>query len=333
MKIVSLLGLPLAALALAGCAARNGSAIHASGHIEATEVRLAAKVGGRLLELPLQEGDAVAAGALVARLDTSDAEHDLARAQAEAAAADARLRLLLAGSRSEDIRQASEELARAETERDAAERDLVRMEDLAGRGTATVKQRDDARTRRDAAVRAVAAAKALVDKLHAGPRPEEIEAARAQQQAAEAVIATVKQRIADATVLAPRAGIITQRAAEPGEVLPPGALLEVLTDLAHPWLTVYIDEPSLARVRVGDEARVRVDGRTDDFAGRVGSVADTAEFTPKNVQTPEERAKLVFKVKIALDNAQGVFKPGMPADAYFDDTRRTVQQGAARPGQ
>ncbi|MEW6336863.1 MAG: HlyD family efflux transporter periplasmic adaptor subunit [Acidobacteriota bacterium] len=322
-----LLVLALAAVAALACSDRGNGAIHASGHIEATEVRLAAKVGGRLLELPHQEGAAVAAGRLVARLDTTDAEHELARAIAEREAADARLRLLLAGSRDEDIRQTREELSRAESEFDAAQRDLDRLEGLASRGTATVQARDDARTRRDVAQRSVRAVRAMHEKVVAGPRPEEIAAARAQRNALDASIAAIRQRIADATVTAPRDGVITQRATEPGEVLPPGALLGVLTDLAHPWLTVYVDEPSLARVRLGEHVTVRVDGRERDFPGTVSFVSPVAEFTPKNVQTPDERAKLVFRVKIDIDNPDGVFKPGMPADAYFsehgaEDTQR-----------
>jgi pyruvate/2-oxoglutarate dehydrogenase complex dihydrolipoamide acyltransferase (E2) component len=130
-------------------------------------------------------------------------------------------------------------------------------------------------------------------------------------------VAGISQRIADMTVTAPRAGVITGRTAEPGEVLPAGAPLSVLTDLAEPWLTVYVDQPSLSRFALGNAVEVRVDGRTESFAGRVTFVSPVAEFTPKNVQTPEERAKLVFRVKIALDNRDGVFKPGMPADAYF----------------
>lgn len=311
-----------AALALAACGnGANGNAIHASGHVEATEVRLGAKVGGRLLELPFQEGDAVRAGTLIARLDSTDAEHDLARARADLDAADARLRLLLAGSRAEDVKQASEELARAQAELDAANRDLARLEGLAEKGTATLKARDDARTRQEVADRSVKAVRAVLDKLIAGPRREEIEAARAQKAAIEATIAAVNQKISDATVLAPRDGVITERTTEPGEVLAPGALLSILTDVAHPWLTVYIDEPSLSHVHLGDEVKVHVDGRQNDFTGKVSFVSDVAEFTPKNVQTPEERAKLVFRVKVALDNPSGIFKPGMPADAYFNAQR------------
>jgi HlyD family secretion protein len=309
------------ALLAVGCAnGRQNGTIHASGHIEATEVRLAAKVGGRLLELPFQEGDTVAAGAVVARFDTVDAQHELDRARADLDAADATLRLLLAGTRVEDVRQVEEELARSQTELDAAERDLARIEGLAERGTATVKARDDARTRRDMAKRGVAATRAMLDKLIAGPRAQEIEAARARKAGISATLAGIDQRIADMTVLAPRAGVITERTAEPGEVLPAGAPLSVLTALAEPWLTVYVDEPSLSRVRIGAAVSVRVDGRADAFSGKVSFVSPVAEFTPKNVQTPEERAKLVFKVKIALANRDGVFKPGMPADAYFTGT-------------
>ena len=327
----ALLAAGAALLVIAGCGGgRENGAIHASGHIEATEVRLAAKVGGRLLELPFQEGDAVAAGAVVARFDAVDAQHELDRARAELDAADATLRLLLAGTRAEDVRQVDEELARAQAELDAAARDLARFEGLAERGTATVKARDDARTRRDMASRAVAATRAVLDKLIAGPRAQEIEAARARKAAIAATVAGIAQRITDMAVLAPRAGVITSRTAEPGEVLPAGAPLSVLTALAQPWLTVYVDEPSLSRIRIGDAVEVTVDGRQERFSGTVSSVAQLAEFTPKNVQTPEERAKLVFKVKIALDNRDGVFKPGMPADAYFGESSQSTARSSQR---
>jgi membrane fusion protein YbhG len=309
----------LAAVA-AAVACGNGNrpaAIHASGHIEATEVRLAAKVGGTLLALPFWEGDRVKAGEVIARLDTTDAGHDLARAQADLDAADARLRLLLAGTRREDIERGKAVLARDQADLAGATLDLNRLEGLADRGTATLKARDDARTRSQMLASAVAADRAQLAELEAGPRPQEIDQARAQRDAAAAAVATIQQRLTDATVLAPGDGVITTRASEPGEVLPPGALLYVLTDIAHPWLNVYVDEPSLAFIRLGEPVTVRVDGRTEGFTGKVTYVSEVAEFTPKNVQTPEERAKLVFRVKVGLDNPQGIFKPGMPADAYF----------------
>lgn len=297
-------------------------AIRASGHIEATEVRLAATVGGRLLEAPFAEGEQVRAGELVARLDTALMDHELARARAEAEAADARLRLLVSGSRAEDIRRAEEQLAQAQAELDAARRELARLATLAERGSATEKARDDAVTRREVAERGVAARRAELDKLLAGSRREEIESARAQRAAAEAAVAAVNQRIAEATVLAPRDGVITVRAAEPGEVLAPGAPIAVLTDLAHPWLDVWVDEPSLAHIHLGQEVEVSSGRPSVTRRGRVAFVSPVAEFTPKNVQTPEERAKLVFRIKVALPNPDGVFKPGMPADATFSPAAR-----------
>ncbi|NOZ79288.1 MAG: HlyD family efflux transporter periplasmic adaptor subunit [Acidobacteria bacterium] len=326
MRLKSLPTVIILSLVLTAAACSNGRGdgrIHASGHIEATEVRLAATVGGRLLDAPLREGDPVHAGEVVARLDTTDARLELARAHAEAEVADARLRLLLKGTRLEDLDRAEQRLAQAQAELDAATRDYHRLEGLARKGTATAKARDDAGTRRDVAKRQVLALRAELAKLTAGPRREEIDIARAQRAAARAVVAEVQQRITDATVFAPRDGVITTRVAEPGEVLPPGAPIAVLTDLAHPWLNVYVDEPSLSRIHLGDIVEVRVDGQSKTFRGRVSFVSPVAEFTPKNVQTPEERAKLVFKVKVALDNPNGVFKPGMPADAYFSAHERS----------
>lgn len=318
LALPCLVPMALVVLAAAGCRGDgNDGRIHASGHIEATQVRLASKVGGSLLAAPLQEGDRVGAGDLVARLDTADAEHELARARAQAQAADAQLRLLLSGTRVEDLDRAEEQLAQAQAELDNARRDFDRLKGLAEQGTATEKSRDDAETRLQVAKRRTSALKAELDKLTAGPRREEIEHARAQRAAAEASVAAVDQRIREATVTAPRAGVITDRIAEPGEVLPPGAPICVLTDLDHPWLNAYVGEPQLARIHLGDTVTVRVDGQDKPFEGKVSYISSVAEFTPKNVQTPEERAKLVFKVKVALPNPDGVFKPGMPADAYF----------------
>ncbi len=308
----------LAAALAASCGGDGGrEPLRASGHIEATEVRLAATVAGRLLEAPFEEGQAVQAGQVVARLDTAASEHELARARAEAEAADARLRLLVSGSRAEDIRRAEQQLAQAQAELDAATRELDRVATLVDRGSATEKARDDAVTRRDVAARGVAVLRAELDKLLAGPRREEIAAARAQRAAADAAVGAVNHRIGEATVVAPRDGVITVRAAEPGEVLSPGATIAVLTDLAHPWLNVWVDEPSLAAIRLGDVVEVRAGQPPVTAQGRVGFVSPVAEFTPKNVQTPNERAKLVFRVKIALPDAGGAFKPGMPADATF----------------
>jgi HlyD family secretion protein len=329
---VPLAALPvvLGVLALAGCGDdAPADRLRLSGHVEATEVRVAAQVGGRVLDLRVDEGSRVAAGDLIARLDTADAELLLARAEAERQQADAQLRLLLAGSRTEDIRQAEAqvaaavaELAAARAELDAARTDLARFEDLLKRNSGSRKQRDDAATREQVADQRsrsgeerVRAARETLRRLRAGARPQEIEAARARLAAVEAQIATIRKSIADAAVAAPAAGVVTQKLVERGELIAPGTAIVVLTDLDHAWANVYVDEPLVPRIRLGQRASVFTDAGGAPIPGTVTFVSPRAEFTPRNVQTAEERSKLVYRVKVGVDNRDGVLKPGMPVEA------------------
>jgi HlyD family secretion protein len=152
--------------------------------------------------------------------------------------------------------------------------------------------------------------------MKAGFRPEEIDAARARVSAGEAKLAQLEQQIKDATINAPLAATVTEKIAEPGELLQAGAPLLVLTNLKEPWLTVYVGALDLPRLRLGQQAEVT----TDDGQSRKGTIsyiASQAEFTPKNVQTRDERVKLVYKVKLGIPNEDGLFKPGMPASARF----------------
>jgi HlyD family secretion protein len=303
-----------AALAAACGRSEPSNVITASGHVEATQVRIAAKTPGTLATLRVDEGDRVSSGQTLAEVDTVDVRLALDAARADRSMADAELRLRAAGSRREDIAEARAQVARAQADLEGAEKDLVRMEGLLAAGSGTQKSRDDARVRRDAAAAALTAARERSRKTDAGSRPEEIDAARARVAAADARIAQLEQQVKDAAILSPVAGIITEKVAEQGELLARGSAVVVVTDLADAWLTVYVAEPDLARIRLGQEAEVRTDdGQTRQ--GKVTFIASQAEFTPKNVQTRDERVKLVFKVKVGLPNQDGLFKPGMPAEA------------------
>jgi HlyD family secretion protein len=316
-----------AALSAAACGrSEEAGVITASGHVEATEVRLSAKVPGHVEAMAVQEGDAVAAGQEIARIDVTDTRLALAAAAAERAQADAELRLRLAGSRREDVAEAEAQVQRARADLRGAEEDLARMEKLLKSGSGTDKARDDARTRRDVAAANVEAAGERLRRLQAGSRPEEKDAARARVASADARIAQLRQQVEDAVVRSPVAGVVTEKLAERGELLARGAGLAVVTELARPWLTVYLPEPELGRIRLGQEAEVVTDAG-QRRTGRVTFVSPQAEFTPKNVQTADERAKLVYRLKISLDNADGVFKPGMPAEARL---RPAAPQEAAR---
>jgi HlyD family secretion protein len=296
--------------------AADPALIVATGHVEATEVRIATKVAGRLVSFPLQEGDLVKAGQELGRIETTDLELALRQARAESAQAAAELRLRLAGARKEDIAELEAQVASAQADLAGAERDLERMQELLDRGSGTAKARDDARTRRDVAAARRKALEEALARLRAGFRAEEKDASRARLAAAEARVAQLEQQLVDAIVASPLEGVVSEKIAEPGELLQVGSGLCVVTDLAHAWLTAYIAETDLGRIRIGQEAQVVTDGG-ESRRGSLTFVASKAEFTPRNVQTRDERVKLVYKVKIGLDNADGLFKPGMPAEAHL----------------
>lgn len=315
MKLRSAL---IATVLVAGChgESKDPNLLVASGHVEATDVRLSTKVAGRLQELRLQEGDTVKPGQVLGRIDTTDATLALEQARAQRGQATADLQLRLAGSRREDIAAAAAQVSQGQAELGGAQKDLDRMQGLLDRGSGTPKSRDDARTRRDVAAARLKGARETLARLKNGSRPEEIAASRAGVGVADARIAQLEQQITDATVVSPTAGVVTEKIAQAGELLQAGSPLCVVTDLADAWLTVYVGEPDLGRIRIGQEAEVVTDDG-QSRKGRITFVASKAEFTPKNVQTRDEREKLVYKVKIGLDNRDGLFKPGMPAEARF----------------
>lgn len=303
--------------------------VRVSGHVEATEVRLAPDAGGRVLELPITEGDRIAAGALIVRLDARDAELAIDRAKADRAAADAQLRLLLAGSRVEDIRQADAQIetaradvASARAELASAEQDLERFEALLRSNAGSRKQRDDAATRREVAKERLAAAAGRVrsadetaGRLRAGARREEVDAARARVAAAAAQEASLQKTLADATLTSPIVGIVTDKLVEIGEVIAPRTPVAVITDLDRAWADVFVPEPAVPRIRVGQEATLFTDAGGAGIKGTITWVSPKAEFTPRNVQTADERSKLVYRVRVTVDNKDGVLKQGMPVEA------------------
>jgi HlyD family secretion protein len=238
-------------LAMAGCGL-GGDQPDGSGTIECTQVQVAPLVGGRILELPPQEGDAIRAGDLVTQIDPQDTK--LQRDEAAAAL-------------------------------HAAEADFLRIGEVFRKKSATEKQMDDAKAACDAA---------------------------------RARLALAEKAVADCTVTSPISGIVTTRIREEGEVVGPGAPLITVSRLDEVWLSVYIPESRLGKVKLGGSATVKIDGDAKTYSGTITFVSPEAEFTPRNVQTPEERVKLVYRVKITLPNPDGVFKPGMPADGYLE---------------
>ena len=317
------------AVLLTACAdAPPDNVMRVSGYVEATEIQVASEAGGRVTDLRVAEGDRVAAGDLIAQLDTRDTELQEQRLRAERAAADAQLRLIRAGSRVEDIRQAEAqvraaegEVAAIETEIRAAELDLERFESLLKANAGSRKQRDDAKARVDvardrqrSAQERVRAASEAAARLRAGPRSEEVEAARARIAAIDAQMAALEKSVQDARVTAPAGGVVTQKLVESGELVARGTPLVIITDLDHAWANLFAPEPMMPRLKLGQAATVRTDAG-EGLHGTVTFISPRAEFTPRNVQTAEERSKLVYRLKVAVDNREGVLKQGMPVDA------------------
>ena len=312
--------LAFAAVLALGCegADPNGR-IRASGTVECTDVNVATRVPGIIDALLPQEGDRIDSGAVVAMINHADLGWQRAQAVAGLEAARANLRLAVNGPRAEDIAQSEAAVRQAEVQLSAAQTDLQRVQQLARGGTATQKQLDDAGTRVRATQAALDMARASHSRLLAGTRQEQIDATRAAVRQAEALVSSVEQRISDCTVRAPISGTVTHRLAEPGEMAAIGSGLVTISVLDRAWLKVYLNEADVGRIRLGQAVEVFLDAEpTRARSGEVTWVSPTAEFTPKNVQTPEDRVKLVFGVKVALRNDDGAFKPGLPADAVFD---------------
>lgn len=346
----------------------QATAISVTGTIEATQVEVSAKLTGRIVALTVREGQPVERGQLLVRLDTEELAAETRRAEAAAATAQAQLRNLQAGARTEEIREAEARVASAQARLDDllagaraqeieqaravlrnatatrtwTERDYARARDLFARQLIAAAEVDRARQAFEVAAANEAAARERLELAEAGPRrheveaaraelraarervallragarPEEIAAARARVNEAAAMVALARARLDETRLTSPITGVVLRKNAEVGETVNPGQALLTLMDPTDMWLRVYVPEIDVGRVTVGQEAAISVDafpGRT--FAGRITEIASEAEYTPRNVQTKKERVNLVFRVKIAVPNPEGILKPGLPADA------------------
>jgi HlyD family secretion protein len=313
-------------LLLLACSCARGpadGALRASGTIEARQVRVSAKTPGDLLEILVREGDRVKVGEPIASLDHAALDIQLRQAEAGKALAQAQLDLLLSGARAEDVRQAEEMVRQADTALKTAESDALRMRGLAVQGSVTAKQAEDAEARLTMSRAQAAAAAEGLKKVRALVRPEEVRAARARLEQSRAAADLLRKTIADASIAAPAAGIVTQIPVEAGEMVAAGATVAVITDLDLVHLTIYVTETELARVKLGGRASVTIDGAPGrPLDGVISYISPEAEFTPKNVQTRQDRVKLVFGVKIEIRNPDGLLKPGLPADAVLADASR-----------
>jgi HlyD family secretion protein len=251
-----------------------------SGTIEAYEVQVASKVAARVMAVRCEEGQVVRAGDTLLVLDETDYRNAALSAQAQ-------------------LRAAQANLSAMQSRAALADSSLARLRRLFAAGNLTRQEIDKTESDARAANDALAAARTAVD------------GAQAQANIAQA-------RLADCTVTAPVAGVVSTVTFRPGETVLAGSVPVTIIDLGQTWLTVYLSERLLGRVTLGDTCRVRVDAYPKkDFRGTLTFIADQAEFTPKDIQTKEERINQVYRMKITLPNPERILKPGMPADAYL----------------
>ena len=172
-----------------------------------------------------------------------------------------------------------------------------------------------ARDRVTSAEGRVRTADEVLAKTKAGARPEEVAAARARVATVDAQITSLEKGITDATLHSPIAGVVTEKLVEVGEVIAPRAPVAIVVDLEHAWADVFVPEPTVPQIRIGQSATVFTDAGGNGIGGTITYISPKAEFTPRNVQTAEERSKLVYRVRITVDNKAGVLKQGMPVEA------------------
>ncbi|MBI3994378.1 MAG: efflux RND transporter periplasmic adaptor subunit [Nitrospirae bacterium] len=289
--------------------------IAASGTIEATEVRIESKVTGRIEKILADEGDRVAEGQLLVQIEDHELEAQVRAAEAQVEAARANLSNLEAGSREQEIKKAEAALEEAQANLEKTRIDRDRLERLHHDKVVSDQEWERARTAFDVAAAQQREAREHLDLLKAGTRRQVIEAARGEFRGAEAALDLVRVQLENARLTAPLASTVFLRNREPGELATPGSTILTLGDLDHLWVSIYVKETDLGRVKLSGEAAISVDSFPGKkYRGKVIRISDQAEFTPKTIQTKEERVKLVFEVKVAIENQNSELKPGMPAD-------------------
>ena len=290
--------------------------VSVTGTIEATQVDVSVKITGRILERLVKEGDKVARGQLLVRLDDSELGADVRRQEAALRSAQATLRDLQKGARQQEIEDARAAVSSAEATRSMTEREFQRNDQLFKQNLIAAQDVDRARQAYEVARAQERSAREKLALILEGSRPDQIDAARWQVTQAESALAQAQSRLREAQVISPIDGVVLRKNLEAGETANPGVPILTLVNPKDVWLRAYVPEPEVGRLKVGDTAILRVDAFPNRvFSGRLIEIGSEAEYTPRNVQTKKERVNLVFRIKIQIDNPEGILKPGLPADA------------------
>ncbi len=284
------------------------------GNIDIREVDLAFLAVERIDQMLFWEGDAVKKGQRLASLDKTAFEANVDKVKALLEAQKQTVAKLEAGSRPQEIRQAEAKVKEAETLLYEARRTYKRLKSLHSKNLASQQKLDDALSAVSSAQARLKVAQETLALVREGPRKEDIAAAQAKLQSLDAQRVLAIKQLKDADLYAPADGIIRERLLEPGDMASPQQPVYTLALNDPLWVRAYIPEPSLGKVKLGARASIFTDSFPEkEYQGWVGFISPTAEFTPKNVQTPELRTRLVYQARIFVCNPDNELRLGMPA--------------------
>jgi HlyD family secretion protein len=293
--------------------------ILASGTIEATEVEVAARIPERIQAVFFREGDRVEKGDLLIRLETLELGLQVKVATTRVAIAQRHLQDLLAGAREQELKDGEAALDQAEADLKRTSADWERVETLFREGEVSESVRDASQAELANATGRQQRAREALELLRAGTRPDRIEVARLEVEEAQTALEVARVRRQYAEITSPISGTVLLRSLEPGQVALVGVPILTLGDLDDLWVKVYVADADLGKIAIGQPVQVATASFSGKaYPGKIVSIANKAEFTPNNVQTRDERAKLVFAVKISLQNPDQELKPGMMADVRIE---------------
>lgn len=291
------------------------------GNVDIRGVDLGFRVGGRIEELLVDEGDAVKVGDPLARIDSEPIRRELEQARATLQAAQAEARLKEAGYREEDIAQARAQLARSRALAANAKRVYDRQSELVDTRGVSLQSFENAEAALEEANAQVKMDEARLKELESGFRPEEIDTALAAVEQARAAVSLAEIRLADTELKSPSAGIVITRAAEAGAIVQPGTTVLSLSLEKPVWVRAYVHEPQLGKFPPGTPVTLTTDSRPDrPYHGKVGYVSPRAEFTPKPVETEELRTSLVYRLRVVVEDSDGALRQGMPVTIRRNET-------------
>lgn len=296
----------------------EGDEFVVSGVIEADDVHVGSKVGGRVLKVVAKEGQNVKAGDVLVLLEPYEPRASLSEARASLKQAEAKLAELVAGYRREEIDQAKADWLAAKVQHGNADRFRQRIADLIDRSLVAHQEYDDAKARAEEAEQKTKSAKERYDLLLAGMRPEEIAQARASVEMAQARVELLKTQLDETVVRSPVDAVVEVLDLEPGDLIGAGKPVATLLRTSSLWVRAYLPEKRLGHVQPSLKVKIRVDSFPEkNFSGTVRRIHRQAEFTPRNVQTTEERVLQVFQTEVVVDDPDKVLRPGMSADVFI----------------